>query len=751
MTTNPLHYLMNPSSIATFGASNNFMKMGTMQALSMIKDGYKGKIFPVHPEEKQVLGRKAYASVADLPETPDLAFLVVPASQVIPILKALGQKGTKSAIIVTAGFGETGRDGQKLQDRLNEICEQYGIRFLGPNCMGIINSDISLNTTIAPYPRAKGALGLASQSGTYVSQTISYLGKRGIRFSKAVSVGNSASIDIIDVLEYLGQDEQTRAIALYIESVKDVRRFVEVARRITPHKPVVAQYVGGSGAGARSALSHTGSMAAPDHLYEGMFRQAGVIRVHSIEALYGYGNMLALQPGLEGPRIGILTNSGGPGSAMANELEKAGLSVPQFSQELQSRIRPLIYGHAPCNNPVDMTFHLDIDILTHEIPSIIFESGEVDGLVIHGAIRKGYLAEIYEHVKEHFDNAPVEETFLKESPPISQKTLTLVADHGKPVGLSSFYDRDDDYTAAYQDHGVPVFDSPEKTAGAMVVLYKHFKVRQRLPWHPPTIPVPSAGACELIQRCLSGGQGNLDEYDSKQFLKSWGLSVNEEVLVQTRDEAVAAAKSMDFPLVLKACAPEILHKSGKGLVVLNVNSTDEVAQAYDRIQAARMQAVETSETGMQEVIGDQEIGEQKDGRQKVRSSDVSVLVSRMVRGDREFVAGIVDCKDFGPSIMFGLGGIFTEALNDAVFRPAPVSVADAEEMIREIRAEKLLGPVRGMPAVDTQSLAKMLSRLSLIPLAHPEIREIDINPLIVEGAAPVAVDALVVLSKASII
>ena len=327
--------------------------------------------------------------------------------------------------------------------------------------MGIVNSEIALNTTVMPYPLIKGSFGFASQSGTYLTQTIPYLKKRGIRFSKAISVGNSANIDITDALEYLGKDEQTRAISLYIESIKDVRRFIDVARRITPHKPVLAQYVGGSGAGARSALSHTGSMAAPDHLYEGMFRQAGVIRVQSIEELYGYGNMLAQQPALKGRRIGILTNSGGPGSAMANALEKAGLDVPRFSEALQSRIRPLVYDHAPCGNPVDLTFHLDIDTLTQKIPAIILESGEVDGLVIHGALRKGYLIEIYDHIKEALNNAPVE-ALLKDFQVIPEQSLDLVSTYKKPVGISSFYDRDDDYTAAYQDHGIPVFDSPEK-------------------------------------------------------------------------------------------------------------------------------------------------------------------------------------------------------------------------------------------------------------------------------------------------
>ena len=233
MSENPLNRLMNPSSIATFGAGNNFMKMGTLQTLSIVKDGYQGKVFPVHPKESEVMGFTAFPSVEDLPETPDLAFIVVPSSRVVPIMEALGKRGTKSAIVITAGFGETGEDGTKIQEQLDAVCRKYGIRYLGPNCMGIINSEISLNTTVMPYTCAKGSLGFASQSGTYITQTLPYLKKRGIRFSKAISVGNSANIDITDALEYLGADEQTRAIGLYIESVKDVRRFVEVARKIT--------------------------------------------------------------------------------------------------------------------------------------------------------------------------------------------------------------------------------------------------------------------------------------------------------------------------------------------------------------------------------------------------------------------------------------------------------------------------------------------------------------------------------------
>jgi acetyltransferase len=454
-------------------------------------------------------------------------------------------------------------------------------------------------------------------------------------------------------------------------------------------------------------------MAAPDPLYEGMFRQAGVIRVHSIEDLYGYGNMLALQPELTGRRIGILTNSGGPGSAMANALEKAGLDVPGFSEALQSKIRPLVYEHAPCGNPVDLTFHLDIDTLAHKIPAMILESGEVDGLVLHGALRKGYLTEIHEHIKEALNNAPVE-ALLKDFPAIPEQSLEIVSTHKMPVGISSFYDRDDDYTAAYQDHGIPVFDSPEKTAGAMAALYSHFKVRQRPPWHPPAVPSPPAAALDPIRECKALGQNNLDEYQSKCFLKAWGLPVNEEIRVQSGDEALQAAGTLGYPVVLKASSPDIRHKTGKGFIHLDLDSADAVADAYEKIQ-------------------------------KAAGKQVPVLAGRMLRGQREFVAGIVDHHGFGPSVMFGFGGIFTEALDDVVFRPAPLSIEDAEEMIADIRSKKLLGEFRGMPAVNTKTLAEIIHTLSLIPLAHPEIGEIDINPLIVEEDKPVAVDALVVL------
>ena len=717
MPDNPLHRLMNPSSVALVGASNNVMKMGTMHALSMLFDGYKGKIYPIHLREKKILGLEAYPSVDSIPDVPDLAFLVVPSDQVLNIMEEFGRKGTKSAIIITAGFGEMGDEGRRAQDKLNEISMRYGIRFLGPNCMGIINSEILLNTTVMPYISEPGSLGFASQSGTYITQTIPYLGKKGIRFSKAISVGNSANINITDALEYLGDDEQTKAVSLYIEGIRDVSRFIEVARKITPRKPVLAQYVGGSGAGARSSMSHTGSMAAPDHLYDGLFKQAGIIRVDSIEGLYQYGNMLAVQPHLSGSRIGVITNSGGPGSAIANALEKGGLDVPEFSKDLQQKIRKMIAPHAPCGNPVDLTFHIDFDTLSVKIPDLVMSSGEVDGLIIHGMMRTGFIKAGYEHFKIFMKDTPVEK-LLDNLEDISSKFVAIPFKYGKPLAISSFYDRDDDCTAAYEDHGIPVFDSPEKTAGAMIIMHRYKEIHERAQWKPITIPSPPSEAMRMIDECRSRGQSNLDEHGSKLFLKSWGIPVNSEIIVHNEDEMAEAADKTGYPLVIKASASDILHKTGKGLIYLDLKSREEAVASYCKIQEAA-------------------------------GKKVPVIAYRMVKGEREFVAGVVNAPGFAASVMFGLGGIFTEALDDAVFRPAPVSMDDAEEMIRDIRSQKLIGAFRGMPAVNIDSLAGMLHRLSLIPLALPEVKEIDVNPIIMEGSEPVAVDALVLLNTMS--
>ncbi|MCE5263764.1 MAG: acetate--CoA ligase family protein [Deltaproteobacteria bacterium] len=714
MPENPLHLLLHPRSIAIAGASNNPVKMGTLEALSILKDGYGGKFYPIHPTEKTVLGHKAYASPLDLPETPDLALLVVPTAQVVPIFEGFAKIGTKRAVIISAGFRETGEEGRALEERLKGIAADHGIRFLGPNCMGIVNTAISLNVTVAAMQERPGSLGMASQSGTYITQTLPYLLARGIRFSKAVSCGNEANIDLIDVLEYLGDDVQTRAIILYIEGIRDGRRFIETAQRISPKKPILAQYVGGSAAGARAGMSHTGALAGPDFLYEGIFKQAGIIRCHSIEELYAHGWVHATQPPLRGNRLGIVTNSGGPGTAISHNADQGGMTVPRFSDALQERIRPLIAPHASSANPVDLTFHLDTQLLAATIPALIMESGEVDAIAVHGAMNSGFMKAVYPHMREILGGASLEE-FLA----MMEKDMTAAAElprkYGLPLVVSSFFGREDNNTDLYMEHDIPVFDSPEKAARGMASLLRHREIRGRRPIVTPTLPAESAEAAGIIRQALAAGQKALDEHQAKRVLAAYGVSVTREGIAATPDEAVKIAAGIGFPVAAKACAWEIMHKSGRGLIALNLGSEAALREAFRSIRAAA-------------------------GR------DVSVLVQEMVTGGREFVAGMTRFPGFGPCVLFGLGGVFTEALKDTAMRAAPLSTTEAAEMVQDIRARTLLGAFRGLPAVDLEAMGRVLQAVGAIACIHPEIAETDLNPLIIAGSKPVVADALFVLS-----
>ena len=713
MPENPLHALMNPKSIAIVGASNNPMKMGTMQALSVLKDGYRGKLYPIHPEEKTVVGLKAYASPEELPETPDLGMIVVPIAHVFPLLEGFGRIGTKRIIVCTAGFREVGSDGQCLEQKLNETAARWGIRFVGPNCMGILNSAISLNLTVMRFDGRPGLLGLASQSGTYVTQTLSYLRKRGIRLSKAISSGNEANIDLIEAMEYLGEDEQSRAIILYIEAIRNGHRFIEAARKITPHKPVFAQYVGGSAAGARAGMSHTGAMAGPDFLYEGIFKQAGIIRVHSIEDLYAHGWAAATQPPLKGNRIAIITHSGGPGTAMSNIADQGGLTLPTLSAGVQNEIRKHIPPHASSVNPVDLTFNMDTDQMTVHIPEILFQSGEIDGMIIHGPMRTGWMKDAYPHLAMLFGDMPLEKFIAQFSTDLSP-AMALPGKYNMPMIICSFLDRSDNFVEAYEDNNIPVFDAPEKAARGMLCLLRHKEVRERQAFTPAVPPPKSAEAEKLIRDAIAHGQRALDESAAKRVLALYGVPVTRERLAASVDAAVTAAAAIGYPVALKACDWEIMHKSGKGLIALNIKTEEELRTAFASIREAAGRAV-------------------------------PVLVQEMLAGGRELVVGMTRFPGFDPCILFGLGGIFTEVLKDNTLRLAPLSAADAEEMLDDIKGKALLEAFRGMPAADRTALSGIIQALGFIALLHPEIAEIDLNPVILTGPNPVVADALFVL------
>ena len=698
---------MNPSSIAIVGASNNITTMGTIQLFNLLNSGFSGEIFPVHPKEEKVLGRRAYASVDDLPYAPDLAVLVVPTRLVPEMLDAFGRLGTTHAVIITAGFKETGETGKGLEHAIVEIAHTHGIRFLGPNCLGIINSHLPLNITVAPLLDIRGKFSLASQSGTYVAQTVNYLHKNGIVLNKAISVGNEANIDLSDCLAYLGDDDTTRAIGLYIEGIRDAGKFLEIARKVSRTKPVIAQYVGGTEAGARSGSSHTGAMAGPDYIYDGLFEQAGIIRVDTIEEVFRTGWALATQPPLQGRRIAVLTNSGGPGTGISTTCNAHGLEVPEFSETLQNKISNYLPGHASAKNPVDLTFHIDMGALTEKIPRELFASDEIDGVIIHGIMDTGFIDLLYPYMKNHMDIT--RETFLKNAEISLDPLLDMPQANKKPLMISSFFGQEDHCMRVFHEKGVPTFDSPEKTAKAMAALYRHLKIRTRAQSEPIRSEHIPPGAQDIIGKSKSPG---LDEYQAKRLLMAYGIPATREELAQSFDQAKRSAHTLGYPVVLKACSPDIAHKTEAGLVHLNIKDDHALKTAYTAVND--------------------------------NGSNKAVLISEMIAGDREFMAGISRHEGFPPCVMFGLGGIFAEAYNDFTLRLAPLSLDDAMEMINNISARAVIGSYRNMPPVDSHAMANILISLSQIALDFPGIKEIDLNPIIIQHGKPTVADALII-------
>jgi acetyltransferase len=477
MTEHPLYQIMHPNSVAIVGASNDLSKMGTIQLLNLLGGKYPGKIYPIHPQEETVLGLKAYRSPKELPEVADLAILTIPTSSVPEVLKDLGERGVRRAIIISGGFKEVGENGKVLEDQIVGIARVYGMRFLGPNCIGVIHPAFNLNPTMYPYLHQPGAVGAASQSGTYVTQILPFLAKSQIGYSQAISVGNGANLDLVDCLEYLGKDPATKAIALYIEGIKQPREFIRVASRVTREKPIVALYVGGTEAGARSSASHTGSISGPDHLFDALFRQSGVIRTYSVEDLYEWAWAFACLPLPKGRNMAILTHSGGPATSLADACNRRGLKVPIFSKNLQGKIRQLLPATGSYRNPVDLTFFMDMRVLMEKLPQIILEDPSVDGLLLHGIQGSSYFRSLTE-VAKPWVNVPYEKV-KKFFFPAMEAFVQLPEKYAKPVIASAFADREDDAVAFVQDRRLPCYCSPERAVRAMAALCQYVDIRSR--------------------------------------------------------------------------------------------------------------------------------------------------------------------------------------------------------------------------------------------------------------------------------
>ncbi len=470
--------IIHPESVAIFGASNRYTAMGTVILHALLDFAFSGTVYPVHPKETEVLGLKAYPSVKDLPEVPDVALIVLPTKIVCEVLVACGEKGIRHAIVVSGGFKEAGEEGARRQEELIAIAEKYGMTMIGPNCIGVTNAYHRFNTTPHKYTCKAGFIGLASQSGSFVTQMFTYLENMKLGFSSAFSVGNEANTDIVDCLEYLGACPETKVIALYIEGLRRGRKFVETARRIVPDKPIVALYVGGSETGRQAALSHTGALSGPDELYDGIFRQAGVIRAQSLTELFDFCMALGQLPLPQGNQVFVQTHSGGPGAVASDACGRVGFTLPLPAEETKKDLSGIVPATGSLRNPVDVTFMQDVIQFFTTIPKVLIKDPACHTVLLYfylsPAMVKRYLREA------GIARDKLEETLEQVFDEVARNIRSIIDSAQKPVVCFSYQDRQDLPPRSLARAGVPFYQGPERAVQAIRALLQYRQMREKI-------------------------------------------------------------------------------------------------------------------------------------------------------------------------------------------------------------------------------------------------------------------------------
>ncbi len=691
-TVASLKPFFTPKGVAVVGASREPDTIGHRILVGLIRGSYNGPVYPVNPAADHVGSIKAYESVAAIPGPVDLAIMAVPAESVDEVVDQCHDQGIKAIIVVTAGFSEVGEEGRNRQLELRDRVYGHGMRMIGPNCLGLINTDpeIRLNASFAPFFPLDGSVAMASQSGALGLAILDYATGRDIGFSYFVSIGNKADISSNDLIQYWEDDARTEVILLYLESFGNPRRFSRLSRRIGRKKPIVVIKGGRSDAGRKAASSHTAALASPDIAVEALFQQAGIIPVDSLESMFNVGDMLVNQPLPEGPGVAIVTNSGGPGILSADVCESMGLQLVELEQETQGQLRDILPDTASLKNPIDMIASagpeqyetvLEIVMRDENVDSVIviFTPLELDpSEEIAWAIRSG-----------------VERGRSNEEPE-------------KPV-VGVFIEREDEQTQLYAgDQRIPTFRFPEDAARTLGKVYQYSKWRRQYEERPTR--QKSFGnfdvdhARDLCQARAQTDEGWLGFDDTENLLSSVGISTAEATLTRNPDEAVEVAEDLEYPVVLKMSSRTLIHKTEWDGIELDLENENEVREAYD---------------GIHERLEDVDKLDELEG----------IVVQEQLDKGVELMAGMTEDEVFGPLLTFGLGGIHVEILGDITVRLTPLTEQDAREMLDDIKGTKLLDGYRGHPPADREALCNLLLRISRLVDNVPEIKEIDFNPL----------------------
>lgn len=689
----------SPQSVAVVGASADTSKLGYAVLFNVISHGFNGSVFPINPKADQILGRPCYASVLAVPDPIDLAVIVVPNKAVAPVLEECGQKGVRGVVVITAGFREVGSQGMAMEKELIAIAQRYGMRMIGPNCLGIIDTYAPLQASFALGMPQQGTIAFMSQSGALCTSILDMALADHIGFSRFVSLGNKADLNEIDFLEAWGEDPNSRVITAYLEGITNGARFIEVARQVSKHKPVIAIKSGTTQAGSRAVSSHTGTLAGSERAYEAAFLQAGVLRAGSVQDLFDMAVAFARQPLPATSAVAVVTNAGGPGIMATDALERAGLQLASLSPESQSILRAGLPAAASVLNPVDVLGDAMADRYALAT-SVVADDPNV------GAILVVLTPQIMTQIKE-----------------TAQAVAAVAKRTGKPI-LTAFMGKETigEGERILAANSLPNYPVPERAVQALAAMVRQKEWQERPLPQLERFDVDQEAVAEVLRRVRADGRLTIGDAEARAIQSAYGIPFPRSVLAKSAEEAVRAASEMGFPVVMKITSPDILHKTDIGGVRLNLQTADQVRDAFDLMVYRAQRYMPTAEIW-------------------------GCLVQQQVRGGKEVLLGMNRDPQFGPLLVFGLGGIYVEALKDVTFRVAPVDRRQAREMLSEIRAYSLLKGVRGEPPSDQDAIVDVILRLSQLVTDFPEIVELDINPLMVfeQGKGALGIDMRLVL------
>ncbi len=682
--TEGLDAIFRPRSVAVIGASRTDRSIGRELLGNLLSFGFTGPVYPVNPKAGSVASIACHRSIGDVPGPVDLAVVVVPAARVLEVVHACGRKGVRGLVIISAGFREMGGDGAAREEAVLAAARRYGMRVVGPNCMGVLNTapGVSLNATFAAARPTRGRAAFVSQSGALGEAILSDARAMGLGISCFASIGNRADVSPNDLLEYWGRDPDTDLVLMYLESFGNPGNFVRIAREVARRKPIVAVKGGRSERGSRAATSHTGALAGRDVAVGAALEQCGVLRVSTMKELFTIASALANQPLPKGDRVLIVGNAGGPNILATDACAGAGLSFAELAPRTRKALRRVLPPESSGENPVDLIASADATRYEAAL-RVLFADPTFDAAIVL------FVSPI------HIDALAVAQAIVRSVPRAGGRPVLAVS-----LGKS----RDEEAIVHLREGRVPVYRFPEEAAQALAAMVRCARLRARPKGKVRKFAVDGAAVARIVAKARRAGREALGAEDCEAVLAAYGIPHVASRFVTSAEGAIAAAHALGYPVVMKAAAEAIVHKTDVGGVRLDLRNADDVARAFDDLW-----------------------------RLRARAPGLRVQVQPLQRGGRETILGSFRDPQFGPLVLFGLGGIFAEALADVQVRVAPLTDVDAGELIGGIRGARVLEGSRGSEPVDRAALEEAAQRLSALVTDHPEILELDLNPFL---AAP---------------